>query len=180
VPPALSDQLVSLQPRLSLALGITALLPPYTVDAVRMRILRWGGLRIGPRTSVGGRLWVAGGSSPASRLEIGADCFVNDGVRFDVTASVVVADRVYFGHDVAVLTSTHEIGPTHQRAGRTVARTVTIGAGTWIGARSTILGGVTLGEGSIVAAGAVVSRSVPPNTIVGGVPASVIRELDAD
>ena len=53
-------------------------------------------------------------------------------------------------------------------------------AGTWIGARSTILGGVTLGEGSIVAAGAVVSRSVPPNTIVGGVPASVIRELDAD
>ena len=178
VPPAIHDQFVSLQPKLSVALAVSGAIPPYTADAVRMRLLRWGGLRIGPRTSVGGRIWVAGGPAPASRLEIGADCFVNDGARFDVTAPIVVEDDVYLGHEVAVLTSTHEVGPSVARAGRTLAEDVTIGRGAWIGARATILGGVSVGPGAIVAAGAVVNRPVAANTLVGGVPATLLRELE--
>ncbi len=65
-----------------------------------------------------------------------------------------------------------------RRAGRSIAAPVVIEPGSWIGARATILGGVTIGEGAVVAAGAVVTRSVPPDTLVGGVPATVIRELD--
>ncbi len=169
----------NLQPRLSLALALAGLIPPYTGDSLRLMLLRAGGVRIGNGTGIGGRVWIAGGSRSASRIEIGADCFLNDGCRFDVSAPVTISDRVYFGHDAAVLTASHILGDRWRRAGRTVSEPVTIGAGSWIGARATILGGLTIGESSVVAAGAVVIRSVPPNTLVGGVPAKVIRELDA-
>jgi maltose O-acetyltransferase len=184
--PSLNDQarsarrqMGSLEPRLALALALNGLLPPYTGDTLRLLILRAAGLKIGERTGIGGRLWIAGGTRPSGRIEIGADCFLNDGCRFDVSAPVTISDRVYFGHDAAVLTASHILGDRWRRAGRTVSEPVTIGAGSWIGARATILGGLTIGESSVVAAGAVVIRSVPPNTLVGGVPAKVIRELDA-
>jgi acetyltransferase-like isoleucine patch superfamily enzyme len=171
-------QVGSFQPRLSLALALNGLLPPYTGDSLRLLILRAGGVRIGERTGIGGRLWVAGGTSPAGRIEIGADCFLNDGCRFDVSAPVTIGDRVFLGHDVAVLTASHLLGDSWRRAGHTIAEPVTIGHGSWVGARATILSGVTIGEAAVVAAGAVVIRSVPPNTLVGGVPATVIRDLE--
>lgn len=170
--------MTGLQPRLSLALALARLIPPYTCDSLRLMVLRAGGISIGVGTGIGGRLWVAGGSRSAHRIEIGADCFLNDGCRFDVSAPVTIGDRVYFGHDAAVLTASHILGDRWKRAGRTVSEPVMIGSGSWIGARATILGGVTIGEGTVVAAGAVVIRSVPPNTLVGGVPAKVIRELE--
>jgi acetyltransferase-like isoleucine patch superfamily enzyme len=163
---------------LVLALALAGLLPPYTGDSTRVRLLRAGGLRIGAGTSIGGRLWVAGGPRPASRIDIGCGCFLNDGCRFDVSAPVTIGDGVFFGHEAAVLTSSHLLGDRSRRAGLTVADPVVIGSGSWIGARATILGGVTIGESAVVAAGAVVVRSVPPDTLVGGVPAKVIRNLD--
>jgi maltose O-acetyltransferase len=172
-------QLWSLQPRLSLALALSGFLPPYTFNSLRLLVLRAGGVTIGERTGIGGRLWIAGGARPASRIEIGAACFVNDGCRFDVSAPVTIGDDVYLGHEVALLTSSHALGASSRRAGASTAEPITIGSGSWIGARATILGGVTVGEGSVVAAGAVVTRAVASNTLVGGVPAVVIRELDA-
>jgi acetyltransferase-like isoleucine patch superfamily enzyme len=169
---------MSLQPRLTLALALAGLFPPYTANALRVLVLRAGGVRIGERTGIGGRLWVAGGPRPADRIEIGVDCFLNDGCRFDVSAPVTIGDNVFFGHDVAVLTASHTLGDSSRRAGPMVAEPVTIERGSWIGARVTILGGVTIGRASVVAAGAVVTRSVAPDTLVGGVPAVVIRELD--
>jgi maltose O-acetyltransferase len=168
-------QVENLQPRLSLALVLAGWLPPYTGDSIRLLLLRAGGVRIGTGTGIGGRIWVAGGARPATRIEIGEDCFLNDGCRFDVSASVAIGDRVFFGHDVAVLTATHAMGDHRQRAGHTIAAPVTIESGAWVGARATILGGIRIGAGSVVAAGAVVTRSVPSNTLVGGVPATVIR-----
>ena len=174
-----SRELASLQPRLWLALAFAGALPPYTSSATRRLLLRAGGLSIGEGTGIGGRLWVAGGARPASRLQIGCECFINDGCRFDVSAQVTVGDRAFLGHEVAVITASHLPGTRLQRAGANVAEPVVIEAGSWIGARATILGGVTIGEGAVVAAGAVVTRSVAPNTMVGGVPATLIRELDA-
>jgi carbonic anhydrase/acetyltransferase-like protein (isoleucine patch superfamily) len=172
------SQLVSLEPRLALALALAGVLPPYTGNALRVRLLRLGGLTIGQGTGIGGRLWVAGGARPSTRLAIGADCFLNDGCRFDVSAPVTVGDRVYLGHEVAVLTASHELGTSARRAGASLAQPVSIGDGCWIGARATVMGGVTIGEGAVVAAGAVVTRSVSSNTMVGGVPATEIRSLD--
>ena len=78
---------------------------------------------------------------------------------------------------VVVGTWTHEIGPEAQRAGPTSVRPVTIADGCWIGARATILPGVTVGRGCIVAAGAVVSGDCEPNGLYAGVPAVRKRDL---
>jgi len=166
------------QTRLALALALARLVPPYTAGSLRVRLLRAGGMRIGARTGIGGDIWVAGGPRPTTRMRIGADCFVNDGCRFDVSAAVTIGDRVFLGHDAAVLTASHVLGDRSQRAGRTVSKPVTIEDGAWVGARATVLGGVTIGAGAVVAAGAVVTRSVEANTLVGGVPAALIRDLD--
>jgi maltose O-acetyltransferase len=171
-------QVEFLQARLSVALALAGWIPPYAGGSIRLLLLRAGGVRIGTGTGIGGRIWIAGGSRCATRFEIGNDCFLNDGCRFDVSAEVKIGDRVFFGHDAAVLTATHEMGDRHRRAGRTISAPVTIESGAWVGARATILGGTRIGHGSVVAAGAVVIRSVPPNTLVGGVPAVVIREFD--
>jgi acetyltransferase-like isoleucine patch superfamily enzyme len=174
----LGDEVSSFQPRLSIALALSGALPPYTAGAIRVRLLRLGGLQIGRRTGVGGRLWVGGGPLPASRLVIGDDGFINDGCRFDVSAPIFIGNDVFIGHEVAIITSSHQLGGADRRAGANVAAAVRIERGAWVGARSTILDGVTIGEGAVIAAGAVVTRSVTPSTMVGGVPAKVLRELD--
>src|SRR5215218_6797175 len=87
VPSAVRDQVASLQPRLSVGLSLANLLPPYTATALRLGLLRTAGVTIGARTGIGGRMWIAGGPRPAGRIRIGADCFVNDGCRIDVSAA---------------------------------------------------------------------------------------------
>jgi acetyltransferase-like isoleucine patch superfamily enzyme len=126
---------------------------------------------------VGGRLRLAGGLAPASRVRIGDDCFINDGCRFDTSAPITIDDGAYLGHDVALLTSTHELGPPDRRAGRFSCERIHVGRGAWIGARAVVLPGVTIGDGAVVAAGAVVTASVRANVVVGGVPARELRPL---
>jgi maltose O-acetyltransferase len=93
---------------------------------------------------------------------------------------VRIGDRVQLGHDVLLLTVEHELGPASARCGRRRAAPITIGDGVWLASRVTILPGVTVGEGAVVAAGAVVHQDVEANTLVGGVPARVLRVLDVD
>jgi acetyltransferase-like isoleucine patch superfamily enzyme len=113
-------------------------------------------------------------------LSIGSDCFINIGCVLDLTAPITIGDRVSIGHQVLILTSTHQdAGPT-RRAGPVVSEAVRVGDGAWIAARAVLLPGVDVGEGAIVCAGAVVTRSVEPHTMVGGVPARPIRQLDAN
>jgi maltose O-acetyltransferase len=175
---SIREELASWDPRLSLAMAIFRLLPPLVGARVRQQVLRFAGVRVGDRTVFGGRIRVGGGRSPSSRLTIGADCFINDGCRFDTTGSIVIADDVYVAHDVAFITSSHEIGPPTRRAYGSVAAPVAIGRGTWIGARAIVLPGVAVGSGVIVAAGSVVTKSVENDVMVAGVPARVIRRLD--
>ncbi|NTV62282.1 MAG: hypothetical protein HGA65_01930, partial [Oscillochloris sp.] len=78
---------------------------------------------------------------------------------------------------VVIASGDHEIGPHAHRGGRLIPRPVVIEDGVWIGAGALILPGVTIGAGAIVGAGALVTKSVAPDTVVGGVPARVIRTL---
>jgi maltose O-acetyltransferase len=165
------------RPRLALSLLMLRLLPSYAFGGLRVRLLRFAGVRVGTDSGVGGSLWLAGGPDPASRLLIGDRCFVNDGCRFDTFAAITLEDDVHLGHDVAVLTATHEIGEAIGRAGRNVGMPIKVERGAWVGARATIRAGVTIGAGSIVAAGAVDDRSVGPSMLVGGVPARPIKSL---
>jgi maltose O-acetyltransferase len=112
-----------------------------------------------------------------SRLTIGRDTFINRGCVIQADAPVTIGDQVHLGPGVRITTVSHEIGPSHRRAGERHYKPVTIGAGAWLGAGSQILPGVTVGAGAIVAAGSVVTADVPPDTVVGGVPAKLIRSL---
>ncbi len=144
----------------------------------RTTALRLSGLRIGPRSRVMGALRITGPCNPRDLFSIGTDTLVTGPLHVDLGAEVRIGNRVYIGHDVAILTINHEIGPAEQRCGSHVPEPITIQDGVWIGARASILPGVTVGRGAVVAAGAVVTRDVAANRLVGGVPARVLRELD--
>ena len=99
-------------------------------------------------------------------------------MRNSFWSKVIIGNSVLIGPYVRLVSDTHEIGDAKKRAAKNMWLPIEIGDGTWIGAGATVLGGVTIGSGCIVAAGAVVVKDVPPNTVVGGVPARIIRTLD--
>jgi acetyltransferase-like isoleucine patch superfamily enzyme len=111
------------------------------------------------------------------RLNLGANVFVNHGCTLNDMGGIEIGGDTMIGPNVSLLTSGHPTAVTERRAGITVAP-IRIGANVWIGAAATVIGGVTVGDGAVIAAGAVVSRDVPPATLVAGVPAQVVRELD--
>jgi acetyltransferase-like isoleucine patch superfamily enzyme len=119
-----------------------------------------------------------GGRGAAANLTIGRGCFINHGCVFDAAGPIVIGDEVNLGQGVLITSGSHVIGAPDRRAGQMTPEPVYIGDGAWLSSRSVILPGVTVGDGAIVAAGAVVTRSVEPNTLVGGVPARLIRHLD--
>ena len=80
------------------------------------------------------------------------------------------------GHQVLIITTTHELGPREHRAGSALRNPVKIEDGAWIGSRCVILPGVTVGAGAIVEPGSVVNKDVAPNTSVRGIPAKVVQE----
>lgn len=108
---------------------------------------------------------------------IGDGSFVNYGVRFDDSAPVVIGERVFIGPETMLVTGTHPIGPPEQRAEPSVHHPIKVENGCWIGARAVILPGVTVGEGCVIAAGAVVTKDCHPNGLYGGIPARRIRDL---
>jgi acetyltransferase-like isoleucine patch superfamily enzyme len=123
---AARKQVDGFRPRLALSLFVLRILPSYAFGGLRVRLLRFAGVRVGIGSGVGGSVWVAGGPDPARRLSIGDRCFVNDGCRFDTFAPITLEDDVHLGHDVAVLTATHEIGAAAGRAGRNLGMPIRI------------------------------------------------------
>ena len=80
------------------------------------------------------------------------------------------------GPNVSIITAGHPLSTTQRRA-VTIGKPIAIGRNVWIGAGATIIGGVTIGENAVIAAGSVVTKSVPPHTLAGGNPARVIRSI---
>ena len=109
-------------------------------------------------------------------IRVGANVFINQNCTMYDLGGIDIADDVMIGPNVSIITSGHPLEPSQRRAG-VIAKPVVIERGAWIAAGVTIIGGVTVGENSVVAAGSVVTRDVPPNTLVGGNPATVIRSI---
>lgn len=131
---------------------------------------------LGNRIAWSSRL--AGAYVYGGKLKVGARCFVGRGAYFDLTEAVTIMDDVVIGHGVTFVTANHKIGSADRRCGDVVASPIVIHRGAWIGANATIMPGVTISSGAVVAAGALVLRNVDSNTLVGGVPAKLIRLLD--
>lgn len=119
--------------------------------------------------------------TPEARIEIGDDCGLS-GTTICAASSVTIGKRCLLGADVIVMdTDFHNHAPHNRRYAPVdwpaISAPVSIGDDVFIGTRAIVQKGVTIGDGSIVAAGSVVVRDVPPNTIVGGNPARPIRSL---
>ncbi|MFP4435965.1 MAG: acyltransferase [Chloroflexaceae bacterium] len=175
---ALYDEVIEFHPRLELVKLLLAPLPMYVGGRLRARMLRLTGFAIESGTMMWGMPRISGRGNLYRRLKVGRGCMFNIGCVLDLGAEIIIGDRVFFGHEVMILTTTHKIGTALCRCDAPRKLPVTIGAGTWVGARCTILPGVTIGAGAVVAAGAVVNKDVPANTLVAGVPARVVKSLE--
>jgi acetyltransferase-like isoleucine patch superfamily enzyme len=109
-------------------------------------------------------------------VSVGRTVFIGPDCAFTGPAPIDIADEVLIAHKVNLVTGGHPVAPD-QRRDYITAEPIAIEANVWIGAAATVLPGVRIGAGAVVAAGAVVTRDVPPATLVAGVPARVIREL---
>jgi acetyltransferase-like isoleucine patch superfamily enzyme len=109
-------------------------------------------------------------------ITIGKNVFFNTGCSFQDRGGITIGDGSQIGMNVTIATLNH--GLSLETRNTTYPSPVVIGENVWIGSNATILPGVTIGDNSVVAAGAVVTKVVPENTVVAGVPAKVIKKIN--
>jgi acetyltransferase-like isoleucine patch superfamily enzyme len=108
-------------------------------------------------------------------ITLGKRVFINHACSFLDMGGITLEDDVLIGPKVNLITENHPLDPADRRA--LVCKPIVIKRNAWIGAGATVLPGVTIGENAVVAAGAVVSKDVPANTLVGGIPARHIKNI---
>lgn len=111
-------------------------------------------------------------------ISVGKNVFINSGCRFQDQGGITISDGVLIGHNVVLATLNHDINPKKRSSMQPAP--IIIGKNVWIGANATVVPGVAIGDGAIIAAGAVVTKDVPANVIVGGVPAKIIKNIETD
>lgn len=115
-------------------------------------------------------------SDYGANLKIGKGVFINSGVMFTDLGGIELADNVLVGPNATIISVNHPLDP--QRRHEVEMKPVLVEENAWLGANSTILPGVKVGKNAVVAAGAVVTKDVPANTVVAGVPARVIKKIE--
>lgn len=106
-------------------------------------------------------------------ITVGKNVFINSGCKFQDQGGILIGDGVLIGHNVVLATLNHDQNP--QRRGNLYPSPIVIGENVWIGSNATILPGVAIGDGAIIGAGAVVTKDVPPNAVVCGIPAKILK-----
>lgn len=109
--------------------------------------------------------------------QIGENVFINFDCVFLDLGGIIIEDGVLIAPKVSLLSEGHPLEQEERQA--LIPKTIHIKKNAWIGAGATILQGVTVGENAVVAAGSVVSQDVPPHTVVGGIPAKIIRKIES-
>jgi acetyltransferase-like isoleucine patch superfamily enzyme len=112
-------------------------------------------------------------------IRVGRNVFINQACMLNDIGGIEIGDDVMIGPRVSLLTAGHPLDPGRRRR-QIVAAPIVIERNVWLGAGATVLQGVTVGSDAVVAAGAIVTRDVPPGTLVAGVPAGVVRDIGAD
>lgn len=108
-------------------------------------------------------------------ITVGKNVFINSGCHFQDQGGIVIGDGSQIGHQVTLATLNHGIAPEDRQT--LYPAPIAIGSNVWIGAGATVVPGITIGNNSIVGAGSVVTKDIPENTIVAGVPARAIKSL---
>ncbi|MDE6123773.1 MAG: sugar O-acetyltransferase [Eubacterium sp.] len=108
-------------------------------------------------------------------ITIGKNVFINSGCHFQDQGDIEIGDGTLIGHNVVLATINHDLNPSMKRKNHYAP--IKIGRNVWIGSNATVLQGVTIGDWAVIAAGAVVAKDVEPYTVVGGVPAKIIKTV---
>lgn len=108
-------------------------------------------------------------------ITVGKRVFINSGCRFQDQAGVTIGDDCLIGHNAVLATLNHGMSPADRK--NLYPAPIRIGNNVWLGANVTVLPGVTIGDNAVVAAGAVVTKDVPENMIVAGVPAKILKSI---
>lgn len=111
-------------------------------------------------------------------IKLGKGVFVNHACTFMDRGGITIEDDVFIGPKVNLITTNHPINPNERKS--TLSKPIIIKKNVWIGVNATILPGVSIGENSIISAGSVVTKNVPANVIVAGVPAKIIKQIEEE
>lgn len=142
-----------------------------TPDEVRAILGQITGSEIDPGTAIFTPLYLNYGK----HTKIGKRVFINFNCTFLDLGGITIEDDVLIAPNVSLLTEGHPVAPEERHS--LVPKAIHIKRNAWIGANATILQGVTIGENAVVAAGAVVTKDVPDNSVVGGIPAKLIKKI---
>lgn len=113
-------------------------------------------------------------------IDLGNDVFINHNCYFMDCAKITIGNHVFIGPDCGFYTAAHPLQYSLRNQGLEKALAITIGDNCWIGAKVSVMPGVCIGSGSVIAAGAVVTKDIPENSLAVGVPAKVIRKIVQD
>ena len=138
----------------------------------KRKLLIDAGIDIGEGTKVVGPIY------PHGNLTIGKNCWIGKNLMVNGIGTVVIGDNCDIAPEVTFQTGGHLIGNSERRAGEGVIFNQTVGAGTWIGGRATIINNTNIGKSCVIAGCACVTHDVADNLLVGGVPARVIKQLN--
>lgn len=140
-------------------------------DQIRERLSEITGQQIDKSTTV----FIPFHTNFGRHIRIGKNVFINHEASFLDLGGITIEDEVLIGPRVNLVTEDHPVSPADRKT--LVLKPILVKRNAWIAAGATILPGVTIGENSVVAAGALVNKDVPANTVVAGIPAKVIKVL---
>lgn len=115
-------------------------------------------------------------SDCGKNIKVGKNVFINSGCCFQDQGGIEIGDDSLIGQQVVIATLNHDLDPSKRKD--MIPKPVKIGKRVWVGAHATILPGVEIGDNAVIAAGAVVTKNVPENAVVAGVPARVIKRIE--
>jgi maltose O-acetyltransferase len=158
---------------LVLANLVSALLPQTRGFGVRRALFRAAGVTVADGAKIVGLTRIYYPNAHIGESWIGAGTHIS----CTPAARVTIGDRCDIAPGVLFVTGSHELGDSTRRAGKGFSKPINVGSGTWVGARATFLGGSSVGEGCVVAAGALVRDEFPANVMIAGIPARIVRHL---
>jgi len=155
---------------------ILLLLPTSSFFSLKRFFLAYCHMSIADGVCVNGHTWFYG----RGKVSIGENTWVGPRCQFysDHSVTISIGKDCDIAPGVAFVTGSHDIGDATRRAGKGYCKSITVEDGCWIGARVTILGGVTIGKGSVIGAGALVTKNIPADSLALGVPAKVKKCLN--
>lgn len=165
--------------KLILANLICGLFPDFYSGSIRATVYRLAGFKLGPGCFIMKNLALLSGQPNFyQKLDVGANVLISTHITINLDEKVTLEDNVTLSPFVRIYTGTHAIGSSSRRCtSEAIAKPVVIERGSWVALGATILPGVRVGYGSVVAAGAIVTKDVPPNSFVAGIPAQLIKKL---